>query len=116
MVAIYTSGRELLVQVEAGDRVAEVVAAGQQWQEGCYALMSKRAAGPRERSAGHRLGKCIRIATSSLEKALEQLELRIKACLTPHAGKGGGGPHYLPGIAHLCGGGQLQIGLWKLRD
>lgn len=74
---------QLNLQVEAGARVAEAVAAGQQWQERCCALMSKRAAGARERTPGHRLGKCIRTVTSSLEKAHVAWRLQEKAPCPP---------------------------------
>ena len=69
--AIAASGRELLVQAPASRQVEAVVAAGETWREGCRRLLAKR-------NSGQRLGKCVKIMATGLERAVEQLQLRLQ--------------------------------------
>lgn len=61
----------MLVQAEAGEKVEAVVAAAEQWQEDCRRVLVRK-------GTGMRLSKGIRLVNSTLNLALEQLQLRLQ--------------------------------------
>ena len=71
VLAIAVSGREMLVQAAASSRVEAVVAAAERWQENCRQTLAKKTSG------NSRVSKCIRIVSSTISNALQQLQLRI---------------------------------------
>ena len=74
VLAIAVSGREMLVQAAASEKVEAVVAAAEEWQEDCRRVLCKK-------GTGLRLSKCIRVIKGTLNLALQQLQLKIQVCM-----------------------------------
>jgi phage shock protein A len=71
MAALADAAAQLPIASRLTERVDEAVAAAEAWQERARRLLAKR-------NSGQKLSKCLHWVQSSLDRALEQLTMRLE--------------------------------------